>query len=184
MLRRHGFRLWIDAGIRQLPLSPALKDGGIEGIVAGLETLANPQVLGQLCRDQGDRIIFSLDLQAGTPLGNPTWTARDPFGIAGEAVAQGVRRLLVLDLACVGQAGGPATAALCAQIAQTYPQVTLAAGGGVRDVKDLRLLEQCGVQAVLVASALHDGALRREDLALAADDVTSGASSPDPDEAV
>ena len=86
------------------------------------------------------------------------------MGIAGEAMAQGARRLLVLDLACVGQACGPATASLCARIGRTYPQATLAAGGGVRDVKDLRLLEQCGVQAALVASALHDGTLRREDL--------------------
>ena len=88
-LCRHGFRLWIDAGIRRAPLSPALQDCGIEGIVAGLETLAKPQVLAQLCRDHGDRIIFSLDLQSGTPLGNTTWTARDALGIAGEAMAQG-----------------------------------------------------------------------------------------------
>jgi uncharacterized protein related to proFAR isomerase len=38
------------------------------------------------------------------------------------------------------------------------------AGGGVRGPDDLRGLHACGVKAVLVASALHDGRLRREDV--------------------
>jgi uncharacterized protein related to proFAR isomerase len=35
----------------------------------------------------------------------------------------------------------------------------------VRDEHDLRRLRGCGVTAVLVASALHDGRIRREHLA-------------------
>ena len=38
------------------------------------------------------------------------------------------------------------------------------AGGGVRDLADLGRLRQCGVAGVLVASALHDGRLRPEQL--------------------
>jgi uncharacterized protein related to proFAR isomerase len=34
----------------------------------------------------------------------------------------------------------------------------------VRDREDLQRLRRCGLAAVLVASALHDGRLRREDL--------------------
>jgi uncharacterized protein related to proFAR isomerase len=35
----------------------------------------------------------------------------------------------------------------------------LIAGGGIRDTRDLKRLEACGVSAALVASALYDGTI-------------------------
>jgi phosphoribosylformimino-5-aminoimidazole carboxamide ribotide isomerase len=40
----------------------------------------------------------------------------------------------------------------------------LVTGGGVRDIADLTRLVELGVQGVLVASALHDGRITREDV--------------------
>jgi phosphoribosylformimino-5-aminoimidazole carboxamide ribotide isomerase len=50
-------------------------------------------------------------------------------------------------------------------LAAAHPGVEVCTGGGVRGRADLERLRGCGVRAALVASALHDGALRREDLA-------------------
>jgi phosphoribosylformimino-5-aminoimidazole carboxamide ribotide isomerase len=167
LLRGHGFRLWVDAGVRDRPGVEPLTAAGVERIVAGLETLAGPDALLRLCETLGsERIIFSLDLKEGRPLGAwAAWGAEDAWGVAGRALACGVRRLIVLDLARVGVSAGTGTEGLCARLAAAYPDREVIAGGGVRDAADLVRLRQCGVRGVLVASALHDGRLTRDDLA-------------------
>lgn len=156
-----GCKLWVDAGLSVAADAQRLFDAGIATVVAGLETVAGPQTLAELCAlHTAQRILFSLDLKGGTPLRPAAaWQAVDAFGIAGAAIAQGVRRLLVLDLARVGVNSGPGTEALCRQLSAAFPAIELAAGGGVRDARDLETLRAAGVQAALVASALHDGRL-------------------------
>jgi phosphoribosylformimino-5-aminoimidazole carboxamide ribotide isomerase len=164
-LQSAGFQLWADAGVRDHASALVVGAAGLDTIVLGLETLAGPEELAQCCRTLGsERVMFSLDLNQGKPLGAATaWQAADAWSIAGEAICLGARRLLILDLACIGLSGGTGTDQLCRRLAAVHPGVELAAGGGVRDVADLRSLKDCGVRAVLMASALHDGRLRRED---------------------
>src|SRR5436189_130791 len=81
-----------------------------------------------------------------------------------DAVALGVRRLLVLDLARVGMGRGTGTESLCAELAAAHPEVQVACGGGVRCRDDLVRLRDGGVRSVLLASALHDGLLSMHDL--------------------
>jgi phosphoribosylformimino-5-aminoimidazole carboxamide ribotide isomerase len=162
-LRERGFRLWVDAGLRTVADAVPLAAAGIEGLVAGLETVAGPLVLADLCRKFGDRVVFSLDLKGGTPLGNVSaWGAADAASVAARAVEVGVRRLLVLDLARVGGGSGTGTEDLCRALTTRHPDAEVIAGGGVRDVADLERLRACGVSGVLVASALHDGRLTPE----------------------
>jgi phosphoribosylformimino-5-aminoimidazole carboxamide ribotide isomerase len=79
-------------------------------------------------------------------------------------MARGVRRLLVLDLARVGVSAGTGTEAVCARLAAAHAEVEILAGGGVRGPEDLDRLRRSGVKGVLVASALHEGKLRRQDV--------------------
>jgi phosphoribosylformimino-5-aminoimidazole carboxamide ribotide isomerase len=160
------FRLNVDAGLHLAADAKPLAAAGIEGIVAGLETLSGPDDLSNLCREwDSARILFSLDLKEGRPLGNvAAWNTADPWQIVEQAVQVGVRKIIVLDLAKVGSGRGTGTEALCARMARQFPTVELIAGGGVRDEGDLARLHSCGVKAALLASALHDGRLRREAL--------------------
>lgn len=160
-LRAQGFRLWVDAGVRDAAGVAPLADAGVESIVVGLETVRGPAELATVCATWGwKRIVFSLDLKNGAPLGDlAAWQAADAWSIVSQAIAAGVRRVLVLDLARVGGGQGIGTDELCARLIAAYPEVEVSAGGGVRDDGDLRRLEQLGVHAVLVASALHDGRL-------------------------
>jgi phosphoribosylformimino-5-aminoimidazole carboxamide ribotide isomerase len=165
-LRSDGFSLWVDAGLRHAADAEPLAAAGVEGIVAGLETLAGPSALAELAQRVGaGRVLFSLDLRAGRPLGDPSaWQTGDAVAVADRAVACGVRRLIILDLTRVGGSGGTGTEGLCRSLAAQFPEVELVAGGGVRDVADLERLRACGVAALLVASALHDGRLARADV--------------------
>jgi phosphoribosylformimino-5-aminoimidazole carboxamide ribotide isomerase len=142
-----------------------LAEAGVETVVAGLETVSGPAALAEMARAFGERLVFSLDLRQGQPLGErDAWGGRDAEGIAALAVRSGVRRLLVLDLASVGGQGGTGTGELCGRLCAAHPDVAVSAGGGVRHRRDLEELRDRGVQTVLVASALHDGRLTRADV--------------------
>ena len=161
-----GVNLWVDAGIRVMQQITPLLEAGVATVVVGLETLAGPDALAEIVQRAGvGRIVFSLDLRKQKPLASSVaWRERDPLFIAGEAFAIGVRRLLVLDLASVGMGGGTGTEELCRELARNHPTLEISAGGGVRDVDDLRRLRDTGVQNVFVASALHDGRIKPTDL--------------------
>jgi phosphoribosylformimino-5-aminoimidazole carboxamide ribotide isomerase len=165
-LRTDHFRLWVDAGLRTCADAEPLAQAEVETIVAGLETLAGPEELRRLVDHHGaERVLFSLDLKGGEPLGSrTTWRGTDSWGIAVEAIACGVRWLLLLDMARVGVGQGTGTEELCARVAGECADVRLVAGGGVRDVEDLRRLRECGAWGALVASALHDGQLTRAEI--------------------
>jgi phosphoribosylformimino-5-aminoimidazole carboxamide ribotide isomerase len=161
-LHRDGFDLWVDAGVRDAGMARRLALAGVASVVIGLETVRGPDELANACRDLGERVVFSLDLKGGRPLGEALGlTAHE---IVTRAVDAGARRVLVLDLARVGSNSGPGTEELCRAVSARHPKLELAAGGGVRDVSDLRRLRACGVRTALVASALHDGTLSRYDL--------------------
>jgi phosphoribosylformimino-5-aminoimidazole carboxamide ribotide isomerase len=165
-LRSEGFRLWVDAGVREAAHAAILVEAGVETVVVGLETVAGPQALAEAVGSLGSRVVFSLDLRDGIPLGDLSgWEDSEALAIARQAVSLGVRRFLVLDLARVGVGAGPGGVGLCRRLAAEFPHLEISAGGGVRGRADLESLRADGVQVVLVASALHDGRLRREDLA-------------------
>lgn len=164
-LRERGFRLWVDAGVRTLTRACQLVEAGSDDIIVGLETVQGPAELAEIVRALGDRVVFSLDLREGKPLGERrVWEVDDALPIAAQAVRLGVRRLLVLDLARVGLGAGVGTSELCAHLSAAAPDVEIGAGGGVRDRADIEALRSCGVRCVLIASALHDGRLTRADL--------------------
>jgi phosphoribosylformimino-5-aminoimidazole carboxamide ribotide isomerase len=159
------FRLWVDAGTgpdgAHLDL---LAGAGVTSLIAGLESLSGPDELSRLlARYSAGSIVFSLDLKNGVPLGADSWQ-RDSWLIAEQVITLGVERMLVLDLASVGSRQGMTTEALCQRLRATFPCSQITAGGGIRGAEDLRRLRRLGVNNVLIASALHDGALSRTEV--------------------
>ena len=162
-LHRDGFQLWLDAGIRSAN-DDILLEATIASIVVGSESIAGPdEVQDVIERISSHRMVFSLDLKAGQPLGCvDRWPAAEPAAIIRHAIETlGVRRVIVLDLANVGVGAGVSTEELCKQMKHDWPDVQLTAGGGVRGIEDVQRLLDIGVDRVLVASALHDGRITR-----------------------
>src|SRR5262245_61063840 len=164
-LANEGFELLVDAGLRNVESAESVLAAGATSVIAGLETWPGPDKLAALCRAVGThRAVFSLDLKHGRPLGDVSrWRTVDPVAIAFGAVATGIEELIVLDLVQVGIGGGVTTTDLCRRLLDSFPNLRVVTGGGVRDVADLKTLAAAGINGVLVASALHDGRLRRED---------------------
>jgi phosphoribosylformimino-5-aminoimidazole carboxamide ribotide isomerase len=160
-LQQAGLSLWIDAGLRKAADAAPLKEAQVRRIIAGLETLASPAELAALVGSVGDALIFSLDLRDGRPIGNrAVWAGNTsdeaaPKQIALKAIEQGVRRMIVLDLARIGSRSGVATLDLCEKISLAHKRVELITGGGIKSSADLPALAAIGVHTALVGTALH-----------------------------
>lgn len=158
-----GLSLWVDAGLHDAEAARrmvAFGEGGpISRIIAGLETIDSPDRLAEILAVVGpERLVFSLDLKEGRPLTDaPAWRDLKAIEILDKVIEFGLRQFIVLDLARVGVNSGVGTEDLCRQLREMLPEAHITAGGGVRDIDDLRSLAAAGCDAVLVASALHDG---------------------------
>jgi phosphoribosylformimino-5-aminoimidazole carboxamide ribotide isomerase len=163
-LANEGFQLLIDAGSRTVEFCRAVLADGATKVIAGLETWPGPRELARLCGQVGtDRVIFSLDLKHGLPLGElARWQTADPETIGVRAAEAGIREMIVLDVAQVGIGAGVTTLHLCRNLRERLPELRLITGGGVSREADLDELAAHQIDGVLVASALHDGRLTRE----------------------
>ena len=70
------------------------------------------------------------------------------------------KRVIAMNLDCIGSQSGP-DLALLAELKRSSRSEIIAAGG-VRTEQDLIILNQQGVERVLVASALHDGRINKD----------------------
>jgi phosphoribosylformimino-5-aminoimidazole carboxamide ribotide isomerase len=165
-----GLRLWLDSGATStVPVLRAWQNCRLSGInadyIVGLESLAMD--LDLLCRSVEPfhvPLIFSLDMKDGHPLVRyPPWKSLNAKEITDRVMEAGITRLIVLDLADVGASGGTRTLDLCWDLHAKYPQLELIAGGGVRNLADLKRIADAGCRGALVASALHDGGLTKAD---------------------
>jgi HisA/HisF family protein len=155
-------RVMVDAGVGEPERARALLDLGVHRVVVGTETLTGPDALDRLLALD---VILSVDLRGGRTLSPHSELAGLPaLDALTRLYRPGLREAIVLDLARVGSGAGP-DVALIAELHAAFPDLELLAGGGVRDVDDLRALADAGAAGALVATALHSGVIGRRELA-------------------
>ncbi len=157
-------RLLVDAAVSSPERARELIADGATRVVVGLESLPSLDALGRIARAVGlERTAFSLDLRDGAPLAEARLSGR-PLELARAAVTAGAGAIIVLDLARVGSGHG-VDSGLLEALRRAHPHVELLAGGGIGTVRDLERLADAGLDGALVATALHDGRIRRGDVA-------------------
>jgi len=139
-----GVCFWIDAG---LPEPGWAWPEGRGVVVIGSESLGVE--ISALPDARTTPFILSLDFQGGGLLGPSALPDRPDLW---------PERVILMSLARVGSGAGPDRARL-GQFIRNHPGHRFVAAGGVRDARDLAALEVLGVSQVLMASALHSGAV-------------------------
>lgn len=159
-------RVMVDAGVDTLEKAECLIDEGASKVIVGTETLHEISDLTRILDGLGrDLVIVSLDAMGGTIISkSKELNGLRPEDAAKNMEAFGVEEIIFLELSRVGGERGAATE----DISRVVKEVALSVivGGGVRDIDDLFVLRDLGVSGVLVATALHNGMIRREDLRL------------------
>ncbi|MHB8864712.1 MAG: HisA/HisF-related TIM barrel protein [Pirellulaceae bacterium] len=178
-----GLELLVDAGCgdrdRAVELAEFAACGvRLQGVVVGLESLGIEDLSVFVQAIGVERAVLSLDLHEGRPIvGAESLRGQSPQAIAAQAWSAGFRRIIVLDLAGVGVAGGPMTLRTCSELRRQWRWQELISGGGVRHSDDLLALQHAGCDGVLLASALHAGTLCRADLAAVCSGIAPRASN-------
>ena len=162
-LLQPGFDLWLDANWLGAPkhlktLHSEFLPARVRPIIS-TETLTDVSqlsVIADLMSDDWEP-IFSLDLRDGRVLGqSEAVTSLQPRELISEAVEQGARSVIVLDLSAVGTDDGSRGIEEISSLADAFERIEFIYGGGVRGVPDVENLLAAGCQHVLVASAIHD----------------------------
>ncbi len=159
--------IWLDAGTGSLgPASAVLVSLPGSKVVIGSETLGSATDLRAISTYiPDDHRIFSLDILAGKVLTGDFSPlkglgVRDSLSFLEDF---GWSEVILLNMDNVGTGEG-ASLDLVAEAVSAFPDVSIYAGGGCRSPKDLEELAARGAAGVLVASALHRGWIRSEDL--------------------
>ncbi len=87
--------------------------------------------------------------------------------------------IIIMTLGRVGSNQGPDLNRLI-EFCRQYPDKNFIAAGGIRNKQDCMLLSEAGVQLALVASALHSGAIKTEDIVKISGKASAPCSRPLP----
>jgi len=103
-------------------------------------------------------IIPAIDLKDGLcvrlrqgRMEDDTVFSSDPVEVAGRWVAEGARRIHVVDLNGAF-AGEPVNARVIHEIAQTYPDIVIQVGGGIRTEETIQAYLDAGVRYVILGT--------------------------------
>lgn len=158
-----GLGLMVDAGVADLERAEVLLANHISKAIIGTETLHSIGFVREAVHSFGShRTVVSLDLKNGRLLGHFDFANLEPADLLKEFQRIGVKQVIVLDLARVGSGEGVDIAFLKKVLAKLDLEVFV--GGGVRDLNDLVELRNLGVSGVLLATALHSGRIKVEEL--------------------
>lgn len=141
---------WVDQGLS----SPTdLKNQCCGQHVIGSETKISPDTLNEIITLIPD-IILSLDFQMNTFLGQENLLQNTDLW---------PNRIIIMSLAHVGSNNGP-DYKLISDLKKMAGDRKIYVAGGVRHEADLELLDEMGVDGVLIATALHRQRITNETL--------------------
>ncbi|MDP2902068.1 MAG: HisA/HisF-related TIM barrel protein [Methylovulum sp.] len=141
---------WIDKGYQRYDPHLITPDNYLP--VLGSESYQNETVLE--LKHFNNRFILSLDYSMSGTLGSEyLFFSPDLWP----------DNIIIMTLAQVGGNQGPDLDKVT-QYCKLYPQKNFIAAGGIRNVSDLTMLKQMGIRQALIASSLHSGAIKREDI--------------------
>jgi len=157
--------LWVDAGTATLEPIEQLLEVGAVTVIIGSETLETMQQLKVICNSvPREKILFSLDITKDLVLSRThELQAIAPLEALTIVSREGIDRFILLTLDGVGSAAGP-DLPLLQKARNNFPSTTIIMAGGVKSPAHLNTLAADGADGVLVATSLHKGWIKKQDL--------------------
>lgn len=147
--------LWVDAGIAsQQDLERW--SGHHFNLILGSENFSTLDNFLEICTQLHQPFILSLDFMPHGYQGPPELIENTRYW---------PKKVILMTLAKVGSDTG-VDVELLQRFASYANEFELFAAGGVRDSTDLKCLKETGIQGALVASALHNGKIKPNEITL------------------
>lgn len=159
------YKISIDAGCKQLEDIEEILSWGVDQVIVGTETLSSLDVLENAVQEfDPQKIILSVDFKGGELLTSSEEIRKiKPIEIAEIAGRLGLKAIIVLELQKVGSQTGPLNDSLI-EIVEKISTIPIITGGGVRSLQDLIVLKEKAIKGALVATAFHNGNIKKEEL--------------------
>jgi phosphoribosylformimino-5-aminoimidazole carboxamide ribotide isomerase len=152
----------VGGGLRDRPSVEAVLSAGAARVVLGSLPFRDPALFAELLAAHADRLVVALDCREGRPTIHG-WVEDAGAGaadaVAARLAAQGVRALLVTDVARDGAMTGP-NLELLSSVRAAFPGEVLASGGmrGEEDLAPVASALAGGRAGAIFGRALHGGA--------------------------
>lgn len=155
-----GVPVQVGGGVRTEERARDWLESGAARIIIGTMAYTKPRVLRSLLGAFGpDRVVVAADYKDGEIV---TRGWKEGQGTAVEAAARafeqmGVKHLLTTSVGRDGTGSGPDLEIVKILVRET--RMGIIASGGIRDLKDLRSLEEAGAQGAIIGRALYEGTI-------------------------
>lgn len=141
-------------------------ESGAEMITGGSIAVKNPDLFCHWIDKYGsEKIILGADVKDHKIAVNG-WkdeSACDLFPFLKEYIHKGIEKVICTDISCDGMLAGPSID-LYKEILAGHPTLYLIASGGVSNIRDIEVLHEAGVPAVIFGKALYEGHITLKDL--------------------
>ncbi|MFB6082477.1 MAG: 1-(5-phosphoribosyl)-5-[(5-phosphoribosylamino)methylideneamino]imidazole-4-carboxamide isomerase [Halanaeroarchaeum sp.] len=148
----------LGGGIRTVADATDLLDAGIDRVILGTAALEEPDVVAAISETHPGSVVVSLDAKGGEVVvsGWTEGTGIAPAEAAGRYEELGAGAILFTDVDVEGQRAGVRTDPVRALVEAV--DIPVVASGGVATVEDVVALADAGAAAVVVGTALYEGA--------------------------
>ncbi|QIO21453.1 1-(5-phosphoribosyl)-5-[(5-phosphoribosylamino)methylideneamino]imidazole-4-carboxamide isomerase [Haloarcula sp. JP-L23] len=152
----------LGGGIRTAEDAVSLLDRGVDRVILGTAAVENPDIVAEISESHPESVLVSLDAKDGEVVvsGWTEGTGLDPAEAAQRYEELGAGGVLFTDVDVEGQLEGVRTDPV-RRIVEAV-EIPVVASGGVATVEDVLALESAGAAAVVVGSALYEGAFTLE----------------------
>ncbi len=153
----------LGGGIRTVADATDLLERGVDQVILGTAAVENPAIVGEISDQYPGSVIVSLDAKGGEVVvqGWTEGSGMTPVEAATRYDAVGAGAILFTNVDVEGQLEGVDEAPV-RELADAT-ELPIIASGGVATLEDVRTLQQAGAAAVVVGSALYEGAFTLED---------------------
>ncbi|WP_276261576.1 1-(5-phosphoribosyl)-5-[(5-phosphoribosylamino)methylideneamino]imidazole-4-carboxamide isomerase [Haloglomus litoreum] len=148
----------VGGGIRTATDAFSLLDGGVDRVILGTAAVENPDIVSTIADRYPDGVVVSLDSRGGEVVvsGWTEGTGLDPAEAAARFVDAGAAGILFTDVDVEGQMEGVRGEEVRRVVEAADAPVI--ASGGVATLEDVRTVHDAGAAAVVVGTALYEGA--------------------------
>jgi phosphoribosylformimino-5-aminoimidazole carboxamide ribotide isomerase len=153
----------LGGGIRTAEDARSLLDRGVDRVILGTAAVERPEIVAEVSETHPGTVVVSLDARGGEVVvsGWTEGTGLDPAEAAARYEKLGAGAILFTDVDVEGRLEGVQTDRV--ERVVDAVDVPVVASGGVASLDDVRALEEAGAAAVVVGTALYEGAFSLAD---------------------
>jgi len=148
----------IGGGIRSAAEALDLIGRGVDRVILGTAAIENPKIVADVSAEYPEGVLVSLDAKGGEVVvsGWTKGTGLDPAEAAGRYADLGAAGVLFTDVDVEGTKGGVRMDVV--ERVVDAVDIPVVSSGGVATIRDVIALRDAGAAAVVVGTALYEGA--------------------------